>query len=248
MSLMRAILDDPPPPIEAVRSDVDPNLAAVINRAMSRDGRANFRTAPEMRSALAGVAAPSRPPTKVLAQPMGPSTHYLVAPRSVRRPMTRRRKLILAAAALVGLLVAAFRTGARPIVDHPATGAGQQQHRRAAAAATAPGEFTCAVTGPRSGRRRAARSPRRRNPRRNGNGNGNKKPLIAESAGPEPAVTIRRVTDNSEQAVLVEQRDRIPIITIDRPEAKNAVNAEVSRGLADAVDRLDGDAGCRSGS
>jgi enoyl-CoA hydratase len=55
------------------------------------------------------------------------------------------------------------------------------------------------------------------------------------------------VTDNSEQAVLVEQRDRILIITINRPEAKNAVNAEVSRGLADAVDRLDGDAGLSVG-
>jgi enoyl-CoA hydratase len=47
--------------------------------------------------------------------------------------------------------------------------------------------------------------------------------------------------------VLVEQRDRILIITINRPEAKNAVNAEVSRGLADAMDRLDGDKGLSVG-
>ena len=60
-------------------------------------------------------------------------------------------------------------------------------------------------------------------------------------------VTITGVSDNSEQAVLVEQRDRILIITINRPEAKNAVNADVSRGLADAVDRLDGDAGLSVG-
>jgi serine/threonine-protein kinase len=106
MSLMRAILDDPPPPIEALRSDVDPNLAVVINRAMSRDERTTFRTALEMRSALAGVAVPSRPSTKVLEQPMAPSTHYLVPPRPTRRPMTRRRKLLLAAAAFIGLLVA----------------------------------------------------------------------------------------------------------------------------------------------
>jgi enoyl-CoA hydratase len=51
------------------------------------------------------------------------------------------------------------------------------------------------------------------------------------------------VTDNSEQPVLVEQRDRILIITINRPQAKNAVNAAVSQGLADAMDRLDGDTG-----
>ena len=55
------------------------------------------------------------------------------------------------------------------------------------------------------------------------------------------------MSDNSEQVVLVEQRDRILIITINRPEAKNAVNAEVSRGLADAMDRLDGDAGLSVG-
>nr|WP_099050967.1 crotonase/enoyl-CoA hydratase family protein [Mycobacterium asiaticum] len=48
---------------------------------------------------------------------------------------------------------------------------------------------------------------------------------------------------NTEPEVLVEQRDRILIITINRPKAKNAVNAAVSRGLADAMDRLDGDAG-----
>ncbi|EUA16262.1 enoyl-CoA hydratase EchA1 [Mycobacterium xenopi 4042] len=43
--------------------------------------------------------------------------------------------------------------------------------------------------------------------------------------------------------VLTEQRERILIITINRPEAKNAVNAAVSQGLADAMDRLDGDTG-----
>jgi enoyl-CoA hydratase len=55
------------------------------------------------------------------------------------------------------------------------------------------------------------------------------------------------VTDNSENVVLVEQRDRILIITINRPEARNAVNAAVSRGLADAVERLDSDPGLSVG-
>src|ERR1700756_2162366 len=48
-------------------------------------------------------------------------------------------------------------------------------------------------------------------------------------------------------AVLVEQRDRILLITINRPQAKNAINAEVSRGLAEAMDSLDGDAGLSVG-
>src|SRR6201990_2077941 len=51
----------------------------------------------------------------------------------------------------------------------------------------------------------------------------------------------------SEPEVLVEQRDRILIITINRPKAKNAVNPAVSDGLADAVDRLDGDPGLSVG-
>src|SRR5256714_15566584 len=61
------------------------------------------------------------------------------------------------------------------------------------------------------------------------------------------ADTITGVTDNSEKVVLVEQRDRILIITINRPKAKNAVNAAVSRGLADAMDRLDSDSGLSVG-
>ena len=45
-------------------------------------------------------------------------------------------------------------------------------------------------------------------------------------------------TDNS---VLTERRGRILIITINRPEAKNSVNAAVSHGLAAATDQLDDD-------
>ena len=61
-----------------------------------------------------------------------------------------------------------------------------------------------------------------------------------------PAVTISTVTasaeaGNNEPEVLVEQRDRILIITINRPKAKNAVNSAVANGLAAAVDRLDGE-------
>ncbi|BBY03807.1 enoyl-CoA hydratase [Mycobacterium seoulense] len=62
---------------------------------------------------------------------------------------------------------------------------------------------------------------------------------------------MRHVSTGSEEAgepeVLVEQRGRILIITINRPKAKNAVNAAVANGLAEAVDRLDGDAGLSVG-
>ena len=39
--------------------------------------------------------------------------------------------------------------------------------------------------------------------------------------------------------VLRERRGRTLVITINRPDARNAVNLAVSRGLADAVDELD---------
>ena len=49
------------------------------------------------------------------------------------------------------------------------------------------------------------------------------------------------------EAVLTEKRDRILIVTINRPEAKNAANAAVSHGLAAAMDRLDEDPGLSVG-
>jgi enoyl-CoA hydratase len=51
----------------------------------------------------------------------------------------------------------------------------------------------------------------------------------------------------NEPEVLVEQRDRILIITINRPKAKNAVNSAVANGLAAAVDRLDDEPGLSVG-
>lgn len=52
---------------------------------------------------------------------------------------------------------------------------------------------------------------------------------------------------SDETAVLTEQRDRILVITINRPEAKNAVDAAVSHALAAAADRLDDDPGLSVG-
>src|SRR6201985_1541951 len=51
----------------------------------------------------------------------------------------------------------------------------------------------------------------------------------------------------NEPEVLVEQRDRILIITINRPKAKTAVNLAVAKGLAEAVDGLDEDNGLSVG-
>lgn len=111
VSLLRAILDDPPAPIEAVRHDVDPALSAAINGAMTRDG-SGFDSADQMRAVLAG--AKPRPATKVMAAPMFESEQFVVAPRRQRRPMSRGRKLLLAAAAFVGLTVATLALALEP--------------------------------------------------------------------------------------------------------------------------------------
>jgi enoyl-CoA hydratase len=49
------------------------------------------------------------------------------------------------------------------------------------------------------------------------------------------------------QSVLVERRGFTQVITISRPEAKNAIDAATARALAAAADELDADAGLRVG-
>jgi len=46
---------------------------------------------------------------------------------------------------------------------------------------------------------------------------------------------------NEQPAVLTERRERILLITINRPDQRNAVNAAVARGIADALNELDSD-------
>jgi enoyl-CoA hydratase len=51
----------------------------------------------------------------------------------------------------------------------------------------------------------------------------------------------------SDQAILTEDRDGVLIITINRPDARNAVNGDVAGGMAAALDRLDADDDLRVG-
>jgi enoyl-CoA hydratase/carnithine racemase len=46
---------------------------------------------------------------------------------------------------------------------------------------------------------------------------------------------------NDEEAVLSERRGRVLLITINRPDQRNAVNAAVATGIAASLDQLDGD-------
>lgn len=48
-------------------------------------------------------------------------------------------------------------------------------------------------------------------------------------------------------AVLTEQRGRVLLITLNRPDARNAINADVANGLWAAVERLNEDAGLTAG-
>ncbi len=51
----------------------------------------------------------------------------------------------------------------------------------------------------------------------------------------------------AEDAVLTEKRGRVLLITLNRPEARNAVNSDVGRGLMAACEQLDEDAGLTAG-
>ncbi len=42
-------------------------------------------------------------------------------------------------------------------------------------------------------------------------------------------------------AVLTERRERVLVITLNRPEQRNAINADVASGVAEALDQLDAD-------
>jgi enoyl-CoA hydratase len=52
---------------------------------------------------------------------------------------------------------------------------------------------------------------------------------------------------SEEQAVLTERRDGVLLITLNRPDARNAVNGALAQGIADALDELDADDELRIG-
>jgi serine/threonine protein kinase len=119
--LARAVAEDTPPPLAVLRPDVDPALAAVIERAMTRDPGWRFGSADEMRAALAGrIGAPVRPATRVLAAPLPDPTTMVVAPRR-----SRSRWWLGVTAAVVAVLIAAIAfivdSASRPAVPEPVT-------------------------------------------------------------------------------------------------------------------------------
>ncbi|PND57157.1 serine/threonine protein kinase [Mycobacterium sp. ENV421] len=123
-ALAHAIMDNTPAPVAAVRSDVDPVLAAVIDRAVARNPLQRFASAEHMRAALAGdqqalrgdvASARPRPATKVLEGPPIPAAPYLP-----RRPRKRMRTYGIAAGVLGVLAVSAFALAMDPASSTPA--------------------------------------------------------------------------------------------------------------------------------
>jgi enoyl-CoA hydratase len=55
------------------------------------------------------------------------------------------------------------------------------------------------------------------------------------------------MTEPLNDAVLTEARDGVQVITINRPAARNAINGDVARGIAAALDELDGSDALRVG-
>jgi enoyl-CoA hydratase len=65
----------------------------------------------------------------------------------------------------------------------------------------------------------------------------------ASRAGPIRSAAM----SDDEQAVLTERRDGVLLITLNRPDARNAVNAALAEGIAAALDELDADDELRIG-
>ena len=103
-ALAQAILHEQPPPIAVLRPDVDPALAAVIERAMARDPAMRFPSARAMRAALGTHAPPAPPPgTQVLSTPLPPPMP--VAPLPAVRHRSRRNTLLALGAVFAALLL-----------------------------------------------------------------------------------------------------------------------------------------------
>ncbi|MCP9272277.1 serine/threonine-protein kinase [Mycolicibacterium arenosum] len=112
-ALARAITDEPLPPLTGLRGDVDPLLAEVVDRALTRDAHHRFASAGQMRAALAGdraalaaVTPARRPATKVMDQP--PVSSVYPAPVVSQEKHSRARRFAFVAGIVAAFAVAAW--------------------------------------------------------------------------------------------------------------------------------------------
>ncbi|MDX1890749.1 serine/threonine-protein kinase [Mycolicibacterium sp. 050158] len=109
-SLSHAIMTQRPRPLAVLRPDVDPALAAFVERAMAPQAQWRFGSAAEMADALAGRGRPvsvgPRPSTMVMTSPVPQIT--MPPPVQVRRRApSRTRRLVALGAGVVAVIVAA---------------------------------------------------------------------------------------------------------------------------------------------
>jgi serine/threonine protein kinase len=165
-ALARSILDDVPPPVTAVRPDIDPITAGVISRAMARNPEQRYAYAAEMLAAVRGV----RPPTKVLHTPISaaPSSAIYVPPP--RRRWSRQTKILVGAGAGIAVLTGGIAYTAmdsaapQPVSPVPVSTSVVAVTTTSATATTPPTVAPAAPVAP----------PPRPGPGGNGHGNGKK--------------------------------------------------------------------------
>lgn len=134
MAAMHAIRAAEPPPLDQVRPDVDPDLAAAVMRAMQRDPSRRFASAATMRAALnptrtsmrtrpsEAATEPIRPPARTGTQ-RGATRTLIRRPPPARRPTPSWGWLAVAAGAavLVAIVVFAFTRGSSAPATSTAT-------------------------------------------------------------------------------------------------------------------------------
>lgn len=185
--LARAITEDHPTPISHLLPDVDPALAEVVERAMSRSPLRRFCSAEAMlatlndergRHALASptpVRSPQRPPTRVLSPPPGVSANTFTYGTSTQTSPKRARKVAGSAALLAAMAVAAVAfaldpSSAAPPVDPEPVSVSAQ-----VLTPTSPEPIPSPVQQPAPAPAPVVEQATQQKPHGNGNGNGNGK-------------------------------------------------------------------------
>jgi serine/threonine protein kinase len=113
VALANAITTYPPPPLAAVRPDIDPQLSAIVDRAMTREAAGRFASAQVMLDELTDVGGdPVTSPIPVLPPPgMGAPMRQEPPVLPMPPPMPRQRRtgrLVLIVGLLVALVVGAI--------------------------------------------------------------------------------------------------------------------------------------------
>jgi serine/threonine protein kinase len=141
VALANAITENPPPPVSALRPDIDPQLSAIVDRAMTLEPSARFVSAQAMRAELADVGGdPVTEPLPVLRPPTaGPTLPAQGPPTVVVHPLVPARRSgrrVLLLAFVVAFLLAL-------VLGAVAFGLGAATHR-----APAPGRSVYGQSGP----------------------------------------------------------------------------------------------------